>query len=160
MQLPGHGERGICNGKFHRRLVWPGLVILRQLVIRNAALGRLANRIDGIVATGRAMGNFPKIWLEIVHGRRVCGLFAFFQRPFLFGGVNLPEVVDAGIGLRDGPGFDEIGNGDGGQYSGHGDGWKQSNGGGALVAVADGQTAIFRVDADGIGKYRPVLTEE
>ena len=129
-------------------------------MIRNAALGRLANCIDGIGAAGRTMGNFSKIWLEIVHGRRVRGFFAFFQSPFVFGGVKLPEIVDASVLLRGGPGFHEIGNGDGGQYSGHGGGGKQSNDGGALVAVADGQTAVFIVDADGIGKCSPVLTKE
>jgi hypothetical protein len=103
-----HGERGIrkailprriCDGKLRRRPAYDRPDILRQPVTGNAALGRLANRIDGIGATGRAMGNFCQIGFQIFHRGHIRGLFAFFQRPLLLGGVNLPKVVNAGVFL-------------------------------------------------------------
>jgi hypothetical protein len=39
----------------------------------------------------------------------------------LLGGINEPQVVDAGILLGGGAGFDEVGNGDRGQQSDDGD---------------------------------------
>ncbi len=42
----------------------------------------------------------------------VTGLFAFFQRQLIRRGVNLAQVVDAGIHLRGGAGLHEVGNGD------------------------------------------------
>src|SRR5690242_8442330 len=35
-----------------------------------------------------------------------------FQGPLLFGAVNLPQIIDAGVGLRGGTGLDKIGEGD------------------------------------------------
>jgi len=49
--------------------------------------------------------------------------FAGFQCPLTCGRINLAEVVDAGIGLRGGAGFHEVGNRDGRQEAddGHDD---------------------------------------
>jgi len=47
-----------------------------------------------------------------VQSNCITGLFAFFQREFIRGGVNLAQVVDASIHLRGGAGFHEVGNGD------------------------------------------------
>ena len=43
-----------------------------------------------------------------------------FQGPLLSGRINLAEVVDAGIGLGSGAGFDEVGNRDGRQEANDG----------------------------------------
>jgi len=61
--------------------------------------------------------------------------------------------------LRRAAGFDEVGNGDGGEHGGHGHDGKQSHVGEALAAVTDGEATLRGVHADGIGKRRPGVEE-
>ena len=61
-------------------------------------------------AAGRVQFDVGRQVPRIVDGRP--SLLAFFQRPLLGGAVNLPQVVDAGIGLRGGTSLHEVGNGD------------------------------------------------
>ena len=84
---------------------------------------------DIISAASRTRRNAAgRVQLDI--GRQVGGIadgatggFAFFQRPLLGSAVKLPQVVDAGIGLRGGTSLHEVGNRDGRQQAddGHDD---------------------------------------
>ena len=50
---------------------------------------------------------------EIGLSWRIGALLVIFQSPFLFGRVNLPQVVNTRVGLRRFAGLDEIRNGNG-----------------------------------------------
>ena len=73
---------------------------------------------QSVTAASRTRRNAAgRIQLDI--GRQVGGQgdggtsgFALFQRPYLGGAVNLPHIVDAGIGLRSGTSLHEVGNRD------------------------------------------------
>src|ERR1700733_11810689 len=83
---------------------WPDLRKSRRLfqnVARHAASRRDVERVDGITAA-RGTGDLG-IRREIRRdvgggGHRVGGGFAF-QSPRLFGAIDLPEIVDAGVHL-------------------------------------------------------------
>jgi len=62
-----------------------------------------------------------QIGLEVGALRGVGVLFALFQGPLLLGGINQPEVVDTGVLLRSGAGFDEVGDCNRGQQTDDGD---------------------------------------
>ena len=69
------------------------------------AAGRFfADGTDGVGAASRTDRPFVEIGRNVFLGWHVRGGFALFQSPFIFGGVNLPEIVDAGIFLRGGAG--------------------------------------------------------
>jgi hypothetical protein len=57
-------------------------------------------------------GPAAKIWRDVGCSIGSSADLMGFQSPLLGGGINLAEVVDAGIGLGGGAGFDEVGNRD------------------------------------------------
>lgn len=79
----------------------------------NAALRRFIHAANGVVAAGGTGRPFVQVGHEVLFGRSVRGFLSVFQRPLLFGGVKLTEVVDAGVLLCRAAGFDEVWDGDG-----------------------------------------------
>jgi hypothetical protein len=85
-------------------------------IIGSIAGGEGVSRIDG--ATGQCtIGAAAEIRLQIRALWSVGGLFALFQSPLLFGRINEPQVVDAGILLRRGACPNEVGNGNGRKHA-------------------------------------------
>ena len=86
--------------------------------IAQAARGVVSHILTVIAAASRARRNAViRIQLDIRRQIRwktdaVTRLLVRFQREFLRRCVNLPQVIDAGIGLGGRSGFDEIGDGD------------------------------------------------
>lgn len=79
-------------------------------------------------AGGAGRNRTRRVELDVRHqvGRIVDGLSGggpVFERPLIGRGINLPQVVDAAIGLGHGPGPHEVGNGDRGKQpdNGHND---------------------------------------
>jgi len=82
--------------------------------------------VEGVLRINWAGGQFTvnaaaQIRLQVGADRAGAVLLALFQGPLLLGGVNEAEVVDAGVLLRGGAGFDEVGDGDRGQQTDDGD---------------------------------------
>jgi hypothetical protein len=74
--------------------------------------GERAGRISG-AGRGGAIDAPAHVGLDIDDGGGGVGAGLAFERPGLFGAVDLAEIVDARILLRLQAGADEIGNGDG-----------------------------------------------
>ena len=90
------------------------------MAVRALAARRVGvHRIDGVAAAGRA-GRI-RIVLDVVpyfsRTRRVRVGLLVFQRPLLFGTINLAEVVDAGVFLCRIAGANEVRDRDGGQQT-------------------------------------------
>jgi hypothetical protein len=77
-------------------------------------------------------------------------LLLVFQRPLLFGRVNQAKIIDASILLRRGAGFNEVGDGNGGEEANHGHRRKDKKRLTALAAVANSFPAFGAVDADAV----------
>jgi len=105
--------------------------MLRQHVGRGDRGAQVTGRIvsdcgTSISATRRTRRNFAgRVQFDI--RRQVTGIgdgvtrcFALFDGELLGRGVNLPQVVDARIGLGRGPGLHEVGNGDSRQKADNG----------------------------------------
>ena len=86
-------------------------------VSRRIRAGRhIGHRIDGIAGGGSDGAGWELLIAANVKGdvcrsRGIAALFALFQCPLHFGGVNEAEVVEAGVALGSLPGLYKIGKG-------------------------------------------------
>src|SRR5260370_40523683 len=101
------------------------MACLRQGVVRLVARRLRGNRSERVGAARRA--DRPLAGGPTTQERRYDGggdgggaALVGFQRPLLNAAVNLPQIVDAGVRLRGGAGFDEDGDGDRSQKAAEG----------------------------------------
>src|SRR5690348_8603530 len=75
--------------------------------------GQICCGVDSVARTmGWKDGAAADVGLEAAVRRAGGGGQLVFRGPVLFGAVNLPQIIDAGVGLRGGTGLDKIGEGD------------------------------------------------
>lgn len=98
--------------------------LIIQGVLRNRAGGCGTKTIVGVRAAGGTTGFDLKVqgWPDQIEiHRNFGGALALLHPPNLFGRLDLAKIVDAGAGLRQLPGLDEVWNRDGHQQTDNGD---------------------------------------
>src|SRR6267142_2756751 len=67
----------------------------------NRTSRQFAHGVERVSSAGRTdwQHSVLEIWKQILRGWNCLRRFIFFQSPLLFGGINLAEIVDAGVAL-------------------------------------------------------------